>query len=412
MRIRDTTALRSLEPGIGVQGPALALGSSERLTLPQAVFLGCAATRCTEVDDIHAGACVTASSVIVPVAVAVASCIRIDGARFLAACAGGLETIVRFGLAAGGPGILYKGIWPTYLAAGFGVAATVGILLGFERDELARALEVVATLATGTTGGRAPGIPSRWVVLGCAAQSALLATLSVRAGVGGDIGFIGERWSEVTGLALAASSLTGALGEIHRAGEISIKPYCAAKQATGAINALQLLIEQENVKPETIADVLVEVPEAYAKMIDQPTMPAARLPSIASVQYQLALVAHAPDRLLDVVRDDLPHGDEIASFMKKVRVGVDPALERYYPARWPARVTVTDSAGRRTVREVVAALGDPEHAPDWSAALQKFERIAFRGDAASSIANHCQQLGKQDTLSLLLEELGRISPVS
>lgn len=403
-RVPDTNALRALDRNVAVPGPALALGTGERLPLPLAVFLGVATTRCTEVDDIHAGACVTASSVIVPTAVALASCMQVDGARFLAACAGGLETIVRFGLGAGGPSILYKGIWPTYLSAGFGVAATVGILVDFTRDELASAFEVVAGLATGTTGGHAPGIPARWLVLGLAAQSALLATLAVRRGVGGDIGLLDERWSTITGIPLDRALVTGELGTRLRASEISIKPYCAAKQATAAIDAFSQLLAESPLAPESIAEVLVEVPGAYAKMIDQPAIRAGRMPTIASVHYQLALAALAPERLLDVVRTEVLSTPEITAFMAKVRVQADPSLERVYPERWPARVTVRTTGGATLVREVIAARGDPERAFDWRAAKEKFARIAFDGAREESIEESCRGLGREPgALSALLE---------
>ncbi|HXP93245.1 MAG TPA: MmgE/PrpD family protein [Candidatus Binatia bacterium] len=399
-RVADTPPVRELVTSLGPRDPALALGQGLRTTLPLAALLGCVATRCTEIDDIHIGSCTTPGSVVVPAAIAAASAENSgDDRRFLAACLAGFEVLVRFGLAIDGAHILYKGIWPTYLAAGFGTAATVGKIAGLSAEQLAHAFAIVATMATGTVGGRAPGLTSRWFILGSAVQSAVMAALAAGRGMQGDLTLLDGRWSEITGVALDGERLVDGLGTRFHASEISFKPICSAKQAIAAVYAMRFLLENERINAGDIRHVLVEVPTAYAKMIDQPDLPKSRLASITNVRYQLALAAFAPETLNDPVRDQLPASDDISAFTKKVDVRADAALDTTYPESWPARVTLTLASGSQAVKELQRAPGDPGSGYGWSAVEAKYS------GSAPEIATACKRLGERGTLSALLSAL-------
>ena len=399
-RVADTPPVRDLVTSIGSHGSALALGQGVRTALPLAALLGCVATRCTEIDDIHIASCTTPGSVVVPAAFAAATARdAIDDDRFLAACLAGYEVLVRFGLAIDGARTLYKGIWPTYMSAGFGTAATVGTIIGLSAEQLAHAFAIVATMATGTTGGRAAGLTSRWFILGSAVQSATIATLAAARGMQGDVTLLDGRWSEITGVPLDGERLAGDLGTHFDASEISFKPICSAKQAIAAVYAMRFLLEKERIEPADIRHVLVEVPTAYAQMIDQPVPPKNRLASIANVRYQLALAAFAPDTLHDAVRERLPASDEISAFTNKVDVRADSTLDAMYPQSWPARVTIATATGASVVKELQRPPGDPGSGYGWSDVGAKFP------GSAPEIASACKRLGERGSLKTLLEVL-------
>jgi 2-methylcitrate dehydratase PrpD len=398
-RVADTVPVTKLVSSLGASGEASVLGQPHRTTLPLAALLGCVATRCTEIDDIHMPSCTTPGSVVVPTAYATASAGHArDDARFLAACLAGYEIVVRFGLAIDGARVLYRGIWPTYLAAGFGVAATVGKIIGLRTEQLANALAIASTLAVGTTGGRVGGLTSRWFTLGCAVQSATLACLAAASGMEGDVSLLDGRWSEITGVRLDATPLTRELGERFHICEVSFKPICSAKQATAATYALRSLLA-EGTRPSEIARVLVEVPAAYAKMIDQPELPGNRLASIANVRYQLALAAYAPERLSDAVREQLLANDQIAAFVEKIEVRADPELERYYPRAYPARVTLTLGSGAEKSREIRDAPGDPGTGFGWDEVAAKYPMLP------SAVRDACSALGERGSVDALFQAL-------
>src|SRR5579875_3649397 len=241
-------------------------------------------------------------------------------------------------------------------------------------------------------------LTSRWFTLGCAVQSATLACLAAACGMEGDVSLLDGRWSEITGVRLDATLLTRGLGERFHICEVSFKPICSAKQATAATYALRSLLA-EGTKPSEIARVLVEVPAAYAKMIDQPELPGNRLASIANVRYQLALAAYAPERLSDAVRERLLANDQIAAFVEKIEVRADPELERYYPRAYPARVTLTLGSGAEKSREIRDAPGDPGTGFGWDEVAAKYPMLP------SAVRDACSALGERGSVDALFQAL-------
>jgi 2-methylcitrate dehydratase PrpD len=402
-------ALAALVADTGGDGTAPAVGLGVRAAPPLAALAACAATRCTEVDDIHLESCTTPGAVVVPAALALAhGTPPADADAFLAAALAGYEALTRFGRAVAGPTILYRGVWPTYLASGIGAAALAARLLGLGSEDTAHALAAALTMATGTTGRSRPPA-SRWLTLGGAVQNGMLAALAARRGFRGDLTLLEGGWSRVTGIALDTESLLAGLGDRFAIQRVSVKPYCSAKQATGPIAALLAVLDEVGVTPVQAERVVVEVPRAYATMIDQPAPPTDRLASILSVQYQLALAAFHRDELRDVLRPALHAEPAFQAFMGKVQVVADERLAEHYPAAWPARVTV-QTAGGAVRREVRHTWGDPGQPFTWDDARAKAERV-LRGVTPAATVNRlaavCEGLGRPATLADLYAAIPR-----
>jgi 2-methylcitrate dehydratase PrpD len=86
------------------------------------IVLNCAATRSSEIDDIHLGSMTTPGSVVIPTALTLGA--RLQSADALVpAMIAGYEALVGYGAMIKGPEVLYRGIWPTYFRAAFGAAA-------------------------------------------------------------------------------------------------------------------------------------------------------------------------------------------------------------------------------------------------------------------------------------------------
>jgi 2-methylcitrate dehydratase PrpD len=77
------------------------------------IALHCAATRLSEVDDVHLASMTTPGSIVIPAAVTLAAALKGDTADLAAAMLAGYEAMIRLGAAIKGPDVLYRGIWPT-----------------------------------------------------------------------------------------------------------------------------------------------------------------------------------------------------------------------------------------------------------------------------------------------------------
>src|SRR4030081_1411225 len=118
-----------------------------------AVVTHCGLARLSEIDDIHIASMTTAGGIVVPAALTLAVSLgKTDPTGLARAIAGGHDATLRLGLALHGPTILYRGIWPTYFGAAFGVAAVAARLMGLDERQAAPALAFALTLAAPRVG--------------------------------------------------------------------------------------------------------------------------------------------------------------------------------------------------------------------------------------------------------------------
>jgi len=320
-----------------------------------------AAIRLTEIDDIHLPSCTTPSAGVVPVALALAAGMPdLDGDELGSAIWAGIELATRIGVAVSGPRVLYRGIWPTYLAAPVAAAATAARLMRLDEVRTAQALSLAVMLMAGGVG-RIHGAPSgRWFLFANAVAGGIAAAEAAGADYRGDADILDRNWlSETHGIALDRDRLTEHLGERSVYAALSMKPFCSAKQAIAAIEAFRAVL-RGGLRSDAIDKVRVCVPPAYAGMISARAEPGARQSTMVSGAYQLALAAIAPDRLYEVDRSATTLDAKVTALAAKIEIVADTALETFYPQHWPAEVEVeADGAVHR--HRIVAATGDPEH---------------------------------------------------
>ena len=333
VRLADTVfaALVGVRTSQGQAGTALAgslYGTSG--SLAGLLFRAVAAVRMTEIDDIDLPSCTTPGSVVIPVVLALAAHELVADAagagldRVLEVIAHGYDLVTGLGEAIDGPARLAEGIWPTLAVAPVSAAAIAGLLLGFDDAQLARAV----TLAGFSRQDGNPRGNARETMLAGSVVAGVQAALSIRHGIA-----VAARGSEVPFAELLRA--VPATGGPAAVGRPAIKHFCSARQVMTAVTAVRSLTHNGPAGP-----IIVEVPPAYAAMIDKPVV-ASRRESLASAQYQLAAAMLDPGRLLDVGRDDLRLDDGFRAAMGRISVRAAEDLRAAYPRQWPARVRIS-----------------------------------------------------------------------
>jgi 2-methylcitrate dehydratase PrpD len=334
-----------------------------------------AATRLTEIDDIHLPSCVTPSAGVVPVALALAAHTRrFDPGEIASAIWAGTEIATRLGIAVQGPQILYRGIWPTYLAAPLAAAATASRVMGLNEARTGHALSLAVMLMAGGVG-RIHGTPSgRWFLYANAVAGGVAAAEAARADYHGDAEILDKNWlTDTHGIAFDRTRLTENLGANSVYTALTMKPFCSAKQVIAAIDAFRAVLNR-GVRRDDITKVRVRVPPAYAGMIATRAEPGVRLSTIVSVAHQIALAALTPDALYEIDRSAPTLPAAVTQFAAKVEIAADASLQSFYPQHWPAEVEV-ETSGEVLHHRVVAATGDPEHPLDAAAVGDKAHRV-------------------------------------
>ena len=369
-----------------VAGAQTTEGQALRKVVPCISIADCAGMvaaviRHTEIDDIHTRSCTTPSSVTVPAALTLAiEHSEYDPDTVVSAIWIGTELMTRLGAAIDGARILYRGLWPTYFTAPLGTAAIASRMLHLTEAQTAHALSLALMLSAGRSGRFHGALPGRSVILSMAAANGIRAAQAAKDGVGGDPALLDGPWlKDAHGIDAKVEMLTAGLGQGSIYPQMTIKPFCSAKQAIAAVEAFTTIID-DGVSPDAIEKVVVRVPPPYSRMVAMKPEAGARPSTIVSAAFQIGLAAYHRDRLYDIERADAMDEKAALALAGKVEIVADDALAEFFPATFPAEVEVT--AGGKTLRQrVTSAVGDPGRQLDDAALADKARRILGNASA-------------------------------
>ncbi len=333
-----------------------------------------ALARLSEIDNIHLASATTPGGVVIPAALTLAAARGADGVALRDAIVAGIEAMVRLGLALDGPQVIYRGIWPTYFAAPFGIAAMASRLLGLDAKQAGHALALALTFAAPGVGHHNATTTSRWFAIAQATRNGLIAAQAAQAGFTSDLSLLdGGFLHGIYGIAPKLDAFTEALGERFALDATSFKPWCAARQTMAATQALKEILA-DGVSPTQIQAIEVAVPPPYLKMTDHGVVAGDRASHLTSLPYHLAIAACDPDAEFDIAQSPQSVSEAVRAFLAKVTVVADEALLAHYPAAWPARLVVRtiDGAHERLTLNVP---GDPTRPLSDAALTGKFHRV-------------------------------------
>lgn len=336
------------------------LTQSQPKNLPEQVGVAAALARLSEVDNIHLASSTTPGGIVIPAAVMMAGSMPdATSDDLLTAIVLGIEAMVRLGKAINGPTVLYRGIWPTYFAAPFGVAAAAARLHRLDSQQTAHALALSLTLASPGVGHHNAVSTSRWFAVSQAAQSGVAAANAAQNGFTSDLGLLDSAYlNGIYGITPDSEAFAGNLGGTFAIESCSFKPWCAARQTMAATQALKEIVA-EGLTPEEMTSINVRVPPLHRGMIDHGVVSDDRASYITSAPYHLAIGVLDPVLQFDIAQSQGRPNLAIEAFMRKVTVGADAQLMAYYPSAWPAHVTVSTASQRRE-RLTLHVPGDPE----------------------------------------------------
>src|SRR3954466_14751476 len=253
----------------------------------------------------------------------------------------GTELMTRLGVAVNGPRVLYRGLRPTYFAAPLAAAAIAARTWRLSEEKTAHALSLALMLSAGRSGRFQGKLRGRSVILAMAVAAGIRAAAAARDGVGGDPDLLDGSWlRDAQGLDADTSALTSRLGAGSVYAELTLKPFCSAKQSIAAIEALITLID-EGLSPDAITRIQVRVPPPYARMIATKPEAGARSSTIVSAAFQLGLAAFRRERLYDIERASAMQETAVLALAGKVEVVPDESLLPDFPAHFPAEIEVS-----------------------------------------------------------------------
>lgn len=358
--LRVADVLNGAFAGIGSQEGGILLG---RLSLEQhgAAPLIAALVRLAETDDIHLASCITPGSVVIPVALAASANGFPSADRFNQAVAAGYAAGIRLGMAIGGARAMGAGVWPTMVAAPLMAAVAASVMRGADVEHVANAMAIALSGRGGRIGRPVGARTSRWLSFARAVAAGMEAEADAQAGIAGDLELISPSWLAAQSAAHIVDPDALLSEDGPGIAETGYKPFATARQGATAVAAFQQLLHDEQLVPDDIDHVLVEVPSANHALVSRVLDPADRLSTLSNAGYQLSAAAIEPDLLFDAARIGAPDG-RILAFAERVEARPATDLDESWPHLWAGRVTVhvNGRAVRREITFLETDAGSPE----------------------------------------------------
>jgi 2-methylcitrate dehydratase PrpD len=347
-------------------GSATAIGSTKPLSVTGATWVNGASASALDMDDGHRMAMGHPGASVIPAALAIAERTGASGMEFLAALVAGYEVAVRAS-AARVPWYKDKmystGIWGV-----FGATAAAGKLLGFDEATLQSALGTAGSHGSFPPGGLQSNHAMVKETIAWSGMTGVSAALLAQQHFVGPADFLdySDRWD--------TSALVAGLGNLGDAAILRtyFKPYAVCRWSHAAVDAVLELKHRHELVIDEIEAIDVETFWEVTRLAND--QPSNTIAAQFSIQFALA-VALLYDRIGPAeVSDAHIHDPAILGLARKVVVSVDEALDRQFPAKTMARVTIRTHRGEhRTTVEYPR--GNPENPLDNAELEAKFRLL-------------------------------------
>lgn len=348
---------KALQEDLDRGGARLALGRAA--TVRTASLINATAAHTVEVDDIYREAIYHPGAPTIAAALAVAQAHNKSGMQLIRSVVAGYEVSTRIGEALGRNHYRY---WHNTGTVGtFGAAAAAAALLELDSERYAHALCTGATFAAGLQQAFRMDSHSKPLHAGHAADAGVLSALAASKGVIGSLDVLDG--AAGMGRAMSGdvnwSSVTASLGEKFNITCMTFKNHACCGHTFSPIDAALAIRAESGVPWQQIRsiDIATYGPALEVAGNASPTTAAEARFSIpfvvstALIHGKVRLSAFSNERLVDA---------DIRQLMSRVRLSVDPAMDRAFPGRRSALVSITTQDGQAFTHLQPDRKGDPE----------------------------------------------------
>ncbi|HSW18979.1 MAG TPA: MmgE/PrpD family protein [Ramlibacter sp.] len=328
-------------------GVSRVAASSQTMAAVDAAFVNGAYGHGFEYDDAHGPSASHPGSCVIPAALAIGEELGSSLEDVITAMVAGYEVYTRLGVLAA-PDLLRRGFHPHCVLSNFGAAAVAAKLRGFDAETTLHALAIALSHASGVTEFTSTGGSVKRVHAGIGTRNGMAAADMARAGITGPRAFLsGNKGFFRTLLQRGPGEGAEARFDSDRPFEIAtvwLKAYCACYCTHAYIDALRPF----SARQADIADVHLKIAPHFNVIVGASNVNAYEPKNIEHVQFSLpiqaafALLGKGNGYL--VHRDYLGNKVDMASVIaaaRGIRITEEPALEKNYPGKFVADVTVT-----------------------------------------------------------------------
>src|SRR5688500_363022 len=384
---RNARPILAMEQFANLMGPSQ--GASEILTTRRrtspffAALVNGAASHFVEQDDLHNSSVLHPGTVVFPAVLAAGQHAGISGKALIAAAVAGYECGVRVGEFLGRSH--YKIFHTTGTAGKLAAAAGTAHVLGLDARQMQDCLGSAGTMASGLWEFLRDAADAKQLHTSKAAADGLMAAYIARDGFTGARQILEGAQGMAAGMSTDADPrwLTDGLGTRWALAETSFKFHASCRHTHPAADALLALMSEQGLKAGDVAQVTAHVHQGALDVLGPVTDPQTLHQSKFSMGFVLALIALEGRAGLADFTDASLKDREVRAFHDKVRMVLDPEIDRAYPRRWMGRVTVRTRDGREIEKKIASPKGDPDNCLTRAELEDKALRLALHAGAAT-----------------------------
>ena len=364
-------------------GPSEILTSRRRTSPFFAALVNGAASHFVEQDDLHNSSVLHPGTVVFPAVLAAAQHAGITGKAFIAAAVAGYECGVRVGEFLGRSH--YKIFHTTGTAGKLAAAAGVAHVLKLDADQTQHCLGSAGTMAAGLWEFLRDAADSKQLHTAKAAADGLMAAYIARDGFTGARAILEGAQGMAAGMSSDAdpSWLTDGLGTRWALAETSFKFHSSCRHTHPAADALLTLMQEHKLGADDVAQVTAHVHQGALDVLGPVTDPQSIHQSKFSMGFVLALIALKGRAGLSDFTEPSLKDTQVRAFHDKVKMVLDPEIDRAYPRRWMGRVTVKTTDGREIGKRISSPKGDPDNGLTRAELEDKALRLAQHAGGAT-----------------------------
>ena len=415
----SASAVTAVVRGWGGPPDATAIGTGLRVPAAAAALVNGTLAHSLDFDDTHLPSVLHPSSPVVPAALAVAEATGASGAALLDAAGVGIEVAVRLGMGGydetlGNSEFFERGQHATSICGAVGAAVAAATVAGLDRDGIAHAAGIAASMGSGLLEANRTGGTVKRVHCGWAAHAGVVAADLARHGLTGPPTVVEGRFGFLhafCGDRANVGAVVDRLGEHWELPGIFFKPYPCNHFTHAGIDAA-LRLRADGVRPEDVASIELGAPTAVLRTIGQPAEEKARPRSgyhaAFSGPYTVA-AALTGGGGLGVFHEDFT--DAAAADPERLRLAAlvrcvpDARCDEIFPHQFPAVLRITTTDGQMHEARVDSNRGGPDRPLSSAELAEKFRLNALRvldDDAARAVADAALHLPSAPDITTLM----------
>ena len=393
---------------------AAVIGTKQSASPPYAALLNGIAAHSIELDDVVNEASLHPGVTVMSAALAAGHMANCSGKELIAGIVAGYEVVIRLGIGLDPSAHYARGFHPTATCGTLGSAITAAKILGLSAVEMKNALGIAGSQAAGLMEFLSDGAFTKRFHAGWAAHSGLLAALLAREGftgpgtvIEGKFGFL-KSYSDRPD----PDRVLAAWGNPYQVMKTSIKPHACCRYKQGPIDGILTIMREHGLTAADIESVELAVLKTGFALVVEPEAQKQKPQSIVDAQFSMPFGAAVAilfgKASLDEYSQENLSSLEVRKMMRRVRCVADADLEKEFPRKWPARVTITTGRGQDFSIKIDYPKGDPENPLTWEELIAKFRELVqpvYSNDCTSKIIETIKTLEHADNLKSLSELL-------